>query len=70
MLKCTYESKYHHKGRKPGPVVKGGNLESEGREFEPDTGWTFFTLICYKFCIVCLKKTENKQIRGRGWPIF
>ena len=19
---------------------------------------------------VCLKKTENKQKRGRGWPIF
>ena len=38
----------------------------------PDIGWTwhFFTLICYKNCIVCLKKTENKQKRGRGWPIF
>ena len=38
----------------------------------PDTGWTwhFFTLICYKDCIVCLKKTENKRKRGQGWPIF
>ena len=38
----------------------------------PDTGWTwhFFTLICYKNCIVCLKKTENKRKRGRGWAIF
>ena len=30
-----------------------------------------FTLICCKSCIdVCLKKTENKRKRGRGWPIF
>ena len=27
------------------------------------TGWTFFTLICCKNCIVCLKKTENKLKR-------
>ena len=34
----------------------------------PDTGWTwhFFTLICCKNCIVCLKKTKNKRKRGRG----
>ena len=31
---------------------------------------TFFTLICCQNCFVCLKKTENKQKRGRGWPIF
>ena len=31
---------------------------------------TFFTFICCKNCIVCLKKTENKQKRGRGWPNF
>ena len=39
----------------------------------PYTGWTwhFFTLICCKNCNnVCLKKTENKRKRGRGWPIF
>ena len=38
----------------------------------PDTGWTwyFFTFICCKNCIVCLKKTENKRKRGWGWPIF
>ena len=36
----------------------------------PYIGWTFFTFICCKNCIVCLKKTKNKRQRGRGWPIF
>ena len=31
---------------------------------------TFFTLIYCGNCIVCLRKTENKQKRGRVWPIF
>ena len=31
----------------------------------PYTGWTFFTCICYKNCIVCLKKNENKRKRSR-----
>ena len=31
---------------------------------------TFFTLICCKNCIVCLKKTKNKRKRGWVWPIF
>ena len=31
------------------------------------TGWTFFTLICCKNCIVC---SENKRKRGQGWPIL
>ena len=31
----------------------------------------FSTLICYKNCFdVCLKKTETKRKRSRGWPIF
>ena len=30
------------------------------------TWGTFFTLI---WCKVCLKKTENKQNRVRGWPV-
>ena len=36
----------------------------------PDTGWTwhFFTLICWKNWIVCLKKTKNKRKRGRDGP--
>ena len=29
----------------------------------------FFTFICCKKCIVCLKKTKNKWKRGRIWPI-
>ena len=37
----------------------------------PDTGWTryFFTLICCKICIVCLKKTENKQKEAEDGPL-
>ena len=36
----------------------------------PYTGWAFFTLICCKICIVCLKKAENKRKRGRSWAIL
>ena len=36
----------------------------------PSTGWTFFTLICYKNCNVCLKKTENKLKRCHRWAIL
>ena len=25
-----------------------------------ETRWTFFTIICFKKCIVCLKQTKNK----------
>ena len=36
----------------------------------PNTGWTFFKLICCKNYIwVCMKKTEDKWKRGRGRPI-
>ena len=31
---------------------------------------TFFTFICGKNCIVCLKRLKIKRKRGRGWPIF
>ena len=36
------------------------------------TGWTwhFFTLICCRNCIVCLKRLKIKRKRGRGCPIF
>ena len=37
---------------------------------EPYTGWTFFTLICCKNYIVCLKKAENKRKKRPGWPIL
>ena len=38
----------------------------------PDTGlrWHFFTLICCKNCVVCLKRPKIKWKRGRGWPNF
>ena len=29
---------------------------------------TFFTLICCKNCIVCLKRPKINENRGRGWP--
>ena len=30
----------------------------------------FFTLICCKNCIVCLKRPKINEKRGRGWPIL
>ena len=53
-------------GESPG---LGGDSESEGREFEsPDTGWTFFSLICCIICIVCLKrlKINEKEAEDGG----
>ena len=36
----------------------------------PYTGWKFFHINLLQNCIdICLKKTENKRKRGRGWPI-
>ena len=54
-------------------MVMGEDSCSKGRGFEsrrriPDGH--FFTFNCCKNCNVCLKKTENKQKRGRGWPNF
>ena len=54
-------------------MVKGGVSKSEGHEFKSQRlifDKHFFKLICCKICIVCLKKTENKQKRGGGWSIF
>ena len=51
-------------------MVNGGDSQSEGREFESRhriQDGHFFILIC---CIFCLKETENKRKRGRGWHIF
>ena len=55
-------------------MVMGDDSCSKGRGFESRRrilDGHFFTLICCKNCNnVCLKKTENKQKRGRGWPIL
>ena len=60
-------------GGSPGLVVMGGDSHSKGCEFKPRhrilDGHNIFTMIC-KNCIVCLRGTENKRKRGRGWPIF
>ena len=44
--------------------LKGRGFESRRRILDGH----FFTFICCKNCNVCLKKTKNKQKRGRGWP--
>ena len=60
-------------GGSPGLVVMKWDSCSEGHGFESQhhiLDGHFFTFICCKNCIVCLKKTENKRKRGREWPIF
>ena len=32
----------------------------------PDTGWTFFTLVCCKNFTVCLKRPKNEKEAGNG----
>ena len=54
-----------------GLVVNGDVSSSNGRGFE--SRWCildghFFTMICCKNCINCLKKTENKRKRGEVGP--
>ena len=58
-------------GGSPGLVVMGGIhvLKSWVCIPAPDNGWTFLHLFDLKNCNVCLKKTENKQESGWGWPI-
>ena len=55
-------------------MVKGRDSRSKDRGFESRhhiLDGHFSTYICSKNCNdVCLKKTENKRKRGRGWPIF
>ena len=57
----------------PGLVVMGGDSCTKGRGFESlhrILDGQFFTDICCKNCNdVCLKKTENKCLRGRALPI-
>ena len=58
-------------------MVMGGDSCSKGHGFDPSTGWTFYTYICCKTCIVCLKKTKSpgmvkfkKNITSKiFWPI-
>ena len=48
-------------------MVIGRDSRSKGHGFESgqDTGWTFFTYICYKNCNVCLKRPKiNKKEAG------
>ena len=55
-------------------MVMGVDSRSKGRGFDPSAGYwmdmTFFTFICCKNCIVCLKRPKiNKKEAGVG-PIF
>ena len=73
MLTCliTWARRFRPLGGSPGLVVMGRDSHSEGCGFESRhriLDGHFFTYC--KNCNVCLKKTENKQKRGRGWPIF
>ena len=47
--------------------MRGDDSLSEGRGFDPGAVykmdiWTFFTLICCKNCIVCLKRQQINKI--------
>ena len=68
-LTSSLLTKQVNQGGSPGLMVMGGDSHSKGRGFESRhriLDGHFFTYICH----VCLKKTKNKQKRGRGWPIF
>ena len=72
-------------GGSPGLVVMGGDSCSKGCEFEL---WHhvqdghFFTFICCKICIICLKRLKINEkeagvghflkitCRGRTWQMF
>ena len=54
-------------GGSPSLVVMGGDSRSEGCGLESQRH--FFTLFVVKLCLYLFEKTENKQKRGRGWPI-
>ena len=54
-------------------MVMGGDSCSKGRGFESQyriLDGHFSHIFVVKICNVRLKKTENKQKRGRGWPIL
>ena len=59
-------------GGSPGLVVMCEDSCLKGRGFESQChilDGHFFTLICSKNCIVCLKRPKINKKRGRGWPI-
>ena len=72
---CLEETNIKKKevGGSPGLVVMGVDSRSKGRGFESQRrilDGHFFTLICCKNCIVCLKRPKiNKKEAGVG-PIF
>ena len=74
MVCFAFNNKLTLMGGSPGLVVMGKDSHSKGCGFESRhriLDGHFFTYICCKNCNdVCLKKTENKLKRGRGWPIF
>ena len=62
-------------GREPWPSGYGRRLTFERswvRFPAQDTGWTwhFFTLICCKNCIVCLKRPKINEKEARVGPFF
>ena len=61
---CITVTSFHE----PWSSVYGGRLMSKGRGFESRIlGWYFFTLICCKNCIVCLKRLKiNEKEAGVG----
>ena len=62
--------KNHLLGGSPGLVVMGGDSCTEGRGFNPvpNTGWTFFTLICSKIVLMFVWKRPklNEKVAGDG----
>ena len=60
-------------GREPWSSGYGRQLMFERswvRILAPYTGWTFFTLICCKNCVVCLKRPKINEKEARVGPIF
>ena len=48
-------------------VVKGGDSQSEGHKFESLDG--FFTLICCKICVNCLKRPKINEKEAEDGPL-
>ena len=69
----TVELKLLESGGTPCPVVMGGDSCLKGRGYKsrmPYTGWTFFTLICCKNCIVFLKRPKMSNKEAGVGPFF
>ena len=72
-MSSIYDTKCYLVGRSPGLVVLGLDSLSDGHGFESQhriLDGHFFTLICCKYCHVCLKKTENKAKKRMGMAHF